>query len=112
MLQQILLDLLHVGGGKIDLVDGHDHRHAGVAGVADGLDRLRHDLVVGRHHQHHDVGNLRAAGPHGGEGLVTRGIEEGDLLPARQLDVIGADVLGDTAGFARDDVRLADVVEQ
>ncbi len=33
-------------------------------------------------------------------------------LLARQLDVIGADVLGDTAGLAGHDVGLADVIEQ
>ena len=84
VLQEVLLDLLHVGGGQIDLVDGDDHRHAGVPGVADGLDRLRHDLVVGRDDEHHDVGDLRTAGTHGGEGLVARRVEEGDLLVARQ----------------------------
>ena len=34
------------------------------------------------------------------------------LLAARQLDVVGADVLGDAARLAGDDVGLADVVEQ
>src|SRR2546422_2937009 len=32
------------------------------------LDRLRHDGVVGRDHQDHDVRHLRAAGAHGREG--------------------------------------------
>ena len=34
------------------------------------------------------------------------------FLPFGERDVIRADVLRDSAGFARDDVRLADVVEQ
>ena len=34
------------------------------------------------------------------------------LLPVRQRDVVGADVLRDAAGLAGDDVRLADVVEE
>jgi hypothetical protein len=80
--------------------------------VADGLDRLRHHLVVRGHDEHHDVGNLRAPGPHGGERLVARRVEEGDLLARRQLDVIGADVLGDSPRLARHDVRFPDVVEQ
>ena len=63
---------------QIDLVDRDDHRHAGVLGVADRLDRLRHDLVVGRDDEHDDVGDLRAAGAHGGERLVARRVEEGD----------------------------------
>ena len=98
--------------GQVDLVDRDDQRHAGVPGVRDRLDRLRHDLVVGRDDQHDDVGDLRAAGAHGGERLVARRVEEGDRLAARQLDVIGADVLGDAARLAGHDVGLADVVEQ
>ena len=78
VLQQVLLDLLHVGRGQVDLVDRDDHRHAGVLGVADRLDRLRHDLVVGRDDQDDDVGDLGAAGAHGGERLVARRVEEGD----------------------------------
>ena len=112
VLQQVLLDLLHVGRGQVDLVDRDDHRHAGVLGVADRLDRLRHDLVVGRDDQHDDVGHLRAAGAHGGERLVARRVEEGDVLAVRQRDVVRADVLRDAAGLAGDDVGLADVVEQ
>ena len=98
--------------GQVDLVDGHDERHAGVPGVADRLDGLRHDLVVRRHDQHDDVGDLGAAGAHGGERLVTRRVEEGDLAVVRQLDVVRADVLGDATRLAGHDVGLPDVVEQ
>src|SRR6185437_7918777 len=59
-----------------------------------------------------DVRHLRAAGAHGGERLVARRVEEGDLLAVGEGDVICADVLRDATGFTRDDVRLADVVEQ
>ena len=97
--------------GLVHLVDGHDDRNAGRLGVLDGFDRLRHDAVIGRHHQHRDIGRLGAAGTHGGERLVARGVEEGDLL-AVHFDLIGADVLGDAAGFARDHIGLADRVEQ
>ena len=81
-------------------------------GVIDGLDRLRHDAVVGRHHQHDDVGDLGAARAHGGEGLVARRVDEGDLLPVRRRHLVGADVLRDAAGLARRHVGLADGVEQ
>ena len=84
-LGELLEDAVGVGVGPVDLVDGHDDRHLGRPGVVDGLDRLGHDAVVGRHHQHHDVGDLGAAGPHGGEGLVARRVDEGDgvAVPAR-----------------------------
>ena len=52
-----------VGVGPVHLVDGHDDRDVGRLGVVDGLDRLGHHAVVGRHHQDHDVGDLRARGP-------------------------------------------------
>ena len=83
----------------------------GGAGVVDGLDRLRHDAVVGRDHQHDDVGHLGAAGAHGGERLVAGRVEEGDA-PAVHVDGVGADVLRDAAGLAGGDVGLADGVEQ
>ena len=95
----------------VDLVDGDDDRHTRGARVLDRLDGLRHDAVVGRHHQDHDVGRLRAARAHRGEGGVARGVEEGDDA-LRRLDVIGADVLGDAAGFAGRHLGAADVVEQ
>ena len=39
---------------------------------------LRHHAVVGRDHQHHDVGQLGAARAHRGERRMARGVEEGD----------------------------------
>ena len=64
------------------------------------LERLRHDAVVGGHHQHDDVGDLGAAGAHQREGLVARRVEEHDA-PRADVHVVGADVLRDPAGFAR-----------
>ena len=58
-----------------------------------------------------DVGDVRAAGPHGGERGVAGRVDERDLL-AVELDLVGADVLGDAAGLARHDVGVADAVEQ
>ncbi|MNX73473.1 hypothetical protein D3C86_1048710 [compost metagenome] len=111
VLGQLLLDLVGVGAGLVDLVDGDQELDAGFLGVADGLDGLGLDAVVGRHHQDRDVGRLGAAGAHGGERLVARGVEEGDELVV-DLDLVGADVLGDAAGLARGDAGLADGVQQ
>ena len=52
----------------------------GRLGVVDRLDRLRHHAVVRRDDEHGDVGDLRAAGAHRGEGLVARRVEERDRL--------------------------------
>ena len=72
---------------------------------------LRHHAVVGGHHEHRDVGHLRAAGAHGGEGLVARRVEERDP-PAVVVGLVGADVLRDPAGLRRHDRGLADRVQQ
>ena len=40
----------------VDLVDGDQHRHAGLLGVVDGLLGLRLDAVIGRDDDHGDVG--------------------------------------------------------
>ena len=79
--------------------------------MVDGLDGLGHHAVVGGDDEHDDVGDLRAAGPHGGERLVARRVDERDRVVV-PLDLVGADVLGDAAGLARDDVGGADLVEQ
>ena len=78
VVRQLLPDLVRVGVRLVDLVDRDHDRHVGGLGVVERLDRLRHHAVVGRDHQDHDVGHLGATGTHGGERLVTRGVEEGD----------------------------------
>ena len=112
---QLAADLLRVRAFLVDLVDRHHDRHVGRLRVVDRLHRLRHDAVVGRDHEDRDVGGLRTTGTHGGERLVTRGVDEGDeSLVAVELGehLVGTDVLGDAAGLALADVRLTDRVEQ
>ena len=108
---QFLLHPVGIGFGLVDLVHRHDDRHTGRLGMVDCLDRLRHDAIVGRDHQDHDIGGLGAAGAHRGKRFVARGIEEGDH-PTRRLDVVSADVLGDATGFASGDLGATDIVEQ
>ena len=111
MLQQFGAHPVGIGRLLVDLVDRHDDRHFGRARVIDRFDRLRHHAVIGGNHQHDDIGRLGAARAHGGEGFVARRIDEGDEA-VRRRNLIGADMLGDAAGFARHDIGLADGVEQ
>ena len=111
LLGQLAADAVGVGALLVDLVDGDHHRHAGGLGVVDRLDGLRHHAVVGRHHDHRDVGDLGAAGAHGREGLVAGRVEEGDRVVV-VVDLVGADVLRDAAGLAGGHLGLADRVEQ
>ena len=108
---ELLEDAVGVGAVLVDLVEGDDDRHLGAADVLDRLLGLGHDAVVGGHHEDRDVGDVRAAGAHGGERLVARGVDEGDLA-AVLLDLVGADLLGDAARLPRGHRRLADGVEQ
>ena len=99
----------------VDLVDRHHDRYPGRLGVVERLRRLRLHAVVSRDDEHHQVGGLRPAGPHGGERLVTRGVDEGDLpLLAVHFrgDLVGPDVLGDPARFAGRHVGVPDRVEE
>ena len=118
VLGELLAHLGRVGVLLVDLVHRDDDRHLGGLGVVERLDRLRHHAVVGRDDQHHDVGGRRTTGTHGGERLVTRGVDEGDravsAVAVVVLDVhlVGTDVLGDAAGLALHDVGLADRVQQ
>src|SRR5699024_2912357 len=114
-LGQLLADLLGIRLGLVDLVDRDHDRHVGRLGVVERLDGLGHHAVIGRDHQDRDVGDVGTTGTHGGERLVTRGVDEGQravLVLVLDLDLIGTDVLGDAAGLACTDGRLADGVQQ
>ena len=104
-------DLGRIGGRHVDLVDGDNHRHLGGADVVDRLDRLRHHAVIGGNDEDDDIRRLCTACPHGGERLVAGGVDEG-YLGAVLFYLVGADMLGDAARFAGDDIGVADGVEQ
>ena len=111
VLHQLLTHAVGIRARLVDLVDGHHDGHLGRLRVVDGLDGLRHDAVVGGHHQHDNVGDLGAAGAHGRERLVARRVDERDLL-AVDLHHRRADMLGDAAGLAGHDARVADGVQK
>ena len=71
-----------------------------------------HYRVVGSDDDDGDISNLSTAGTHGGECLVTRGIEECDASSVAQLHVVCTDVLGDTTCLTGNHVGLAHIVEQ
>src|SRR5436190_1921694 len=108
---ELAADLLRIRVRLVDLVDGDDHRDLRGSRVIDRFLRLRHDAVVGRDDEDDDVRHLRAARAHHRERFVTRRVEKDDLA-ALLLDVVRADVLRDSAGFAFRDVGLADDVEE
>ena len=79
--------------------------------MVDRFERLRHHAIVSRYDQHDDIGNLGAAGAHARKRLVAGRIDEDDFA-AVLLDVVRADVLRDSAGFAARYIGLPNGVEQ
>ena len=112
MLQEIGAHTVRLGVGFIDLVDGDDDRNLRGLGVMYGLDRLWHYAVIGGDHEHDDIGDLGAARAHRREGGMAGRIDEGNLGARRRGYLIGADMLGDTAGFARRHIGRSNSVEQ
>ena len=115
---QLLLDPVRQGVGFVDLVYRDDDGHFRGVRVVDGFERLRHDAVVGGHHQHDNVRGLGSARSHAGKRLVARGIEEYDLAAVRRRllvqdgHLVRANVLRDATGFASSHVGQADGIEQ
>jgi hypothetical protein len=108
---ELLLNAIGLGSRFVDFVDSDNHRDAGRSGVIDGFEGLGHDAIVGGDDEHNDIGDLGSAGAHAGERLVAGRIDEDDLA-AVFLNVISADVLGNTAGFAASHIGFADGIEQ
>ena len=79
--------------------------------MADRLFGLRHHAVVGGDHQDGDIGHIRSSRPHFGECLMTRRVDKRDASPAL-FDLIGADVLSNSAEFAAGNVDTDDLVQQ
>ena len=79
--------------------------------MADGFLSLRHDTVVDGHDQNGDVGHVGSASAHLGKGFVARSIDKGDGM-AVSFNLIGSNVLGDAAFFARNDVNADNPVQE
>src|SRR5271154_4356391 len=107
--RELALHAFELRFGLVDFVDGHDDGNVGGFSVVDGFFRLGHDAVVGGDHEDDDVGDFRAAGAHAGKSFVTGSVDEDDAAIVDE-DFVGADVLGDAAGFAAGNVSLANGV--
>ena len=80
--------------------------------MVDCLDGLRHHCVIGCDNDDGQVGELGTSCTHRREGLVSRGVEEGDLPAVGENHVVCSDVLCDSSGLSRDHIGLADIVQQ
>ena len=112
---ELTTDLLRVSAFLIDLVNRYHDRHVSTLGVVKGLNGLGHHTVVGGNHQDGDVSYPSTTRTHGGEGLVTRRINEGDgahLAVVLNSHLVGTNVLGNTASLRVHHVSGTDGVQQ
>ena len=82
MLGELLEHPGDVRVGTIDLVERDQDRYIGGPRVVDRFHGLGHHAVVGRDHQHDDVGDLGAASTHRGECRVAGRVDEGEAPPS------------------------------
>ena len=79
--------------------------------MVDGFDRLRHDAVIGGHDENDDIGYRSAAGSHGGESRVPRGVNDCDLL-VFVFFLVGTDGLRNAASLVACDIAMADGIDE
>ncbi len=103
VLDQFLFHPVRVGSWFIDLVNRHNNWDLGRFGVVDRLYCLRHYPVIRRYHQHGNICDLGASGPHGGKGFMPRGIHKSNFFPFH-FHLVGADMLGNASGFQSGDI--------
>ena len=101
---ELLAYHIRLGPRLIHLIDGKNDRHTGQRGVRDSLLSLRHDTVIGCDDDDDDIGHLGSTSTHGGKGLVSGSIDEGELASSLEGHSVGTDVLGDTTRLTGDDV--------
>ena len=111
VLRKFLTYALGVRAILIDLVHRNNNRHVCRFRVVDCLDGLRHNAVIGRNNQDDNVGDLRTAGTHCRKRLVTRGIDERNLM-IHQIDHRSADMLRNAARFACRNARMTNGIKQ
>ena len=79
--------------------------------MSNGLFGLRHNTIISSDNQNHDISTLGTACTHRGKCCVPWGIQETDHAVSG-FYMVGTNVLGNTAGLALRNTRLADVVQQ
>ena len=78
--------------------------------MSDSLLGGRHHRVVGCDDDDGDICNLSTTGTHSSKGLVTRGIQEGNLSTILQFHVVSTDVLGNTTSLTSNQPKMKSVV--
>ena len=111
VLGELLFYTLYVCAWFIDLIDRNDDLNAGCFCMVDCLNGLRHHTVVCCDNENGDIRCIGSTHTHSGECLMSRGIEERNLLFVDRNGVC-TDVLGNTASLAVGDMGVPDAVQK
>ena len=110
VLSKLIENVIGISLGLIHFVNCYDNINACGLCVVYSLNGLGHYTVVGGYYQNCDIGGLSTSHTHGGEGLVTGGVKEGDVLTVG-LYAVCAYGLGNSACLALGDVGVSDSVK-
>ena len=80
--------------------------------MIDRLNSLRHHRIISCDHKNNDIRHLRPARPHRCKGGVTWCVEETQYRTTGSFDLIRPDMLGNSPGFARDNLGVANGIKQ
>src|SRR5699024_3161343 len=95
----------------IDLVDRYDDFDPGGFCMADRLNCLRHNAVIRRNYEDRDIRSIGSAHTHCRKCLMSRCIQESDLLSVHRYNVC-TNVLRNAAGLFVDHMCVPDRVEK
>ena len=79
--------------------------------MVDGFHGLIHDPIIRRDNEDNNICHLRPPGPHGRESFVTRCIQK-DNIAIFDMNMIGADSLGNPSGLTIDNIGLPNGVQK
>ena len=111
ILCQLLFYTVDISARLIDLVDSHYDLDSGCFCMVDRFYRLRHHTVIGSNNQNGNICRACATHTHSRKRLVSRCIQEGNLLPVH-LYHIGADMLCDSSGLSVDHIGVTDCIQK
>ena len=111
VLDKLLFYLLDIGTRLIDLVDRYDDLNTCCLRMVDRLDGLRHNTVICCNNEDCNISGFCTTHTHCGKCLMSRRIEECDLLSV-DLYHVRTDVLSDTACLFCSYIGLADCIQK
>ena len=111
VLGELLTNTGRICAWLINLVDCNNNWNTSSLCVVDRLNGLRHNTVVCSNNQDDNIGDLCTTSTHCGKGLVTWGIDEGNLT-AVNGDLRSTDCLSNAASLASCNASVTDCVQK